>query len=785
MPTAVQHLTLANGLQVTLRHAAHLKRSAAALRVHAGSHDAPRAWPGLAHFLEHLLFLGTDAFPLDDGLMRHVQRQGGQVNASTRERTTDFFCEVPTPAFAGALERLCDMLAHPRFDHERQLREREVLHAEFIAWSRNRQAQRLHTLLQSAQDGHPLSAFHAGNRFSLPVHSAAFQQALRRFHQQFYQGGQMTLSLVGPQSLAALEALAQQFGAMLPGGEKIIPARPPKLTAQAPAQSTRQLDVLFACEHLPEGYEAAIAFLGTWMADTRPGGLLAKLRQRGWLDDFHFTPLYQHAGQALLQVHFGLSATALADEVNRLLRDWLRFLSKADLQGLNQEYAAIQQCREQAASALELARQDSSGQPFQALDTNALNAFACLLDSSLGGGRQHANAWKLPDPEPLLGVASRPATHCPLPAGLTLSTALPSKRSHGVLYLRWHSSSCLRDRLWKVLERALRPLAERASRAAVTLEFSACQGFWQMRCAGNPAAVVAVVEEALTHLQAPAPSSWQAGADTAEPLIPIRALLQQLPQVIAGRHDGPLPSCILTPDDLRALWQHATWQGMASGFASADQHNLNAVLAQIPGTPGMHPPTQLDNTLRWEQAAPADSESAVLLFYSIPAHSEAAWRLLAQLLQGPFYQRLRVELQLGYAVFSAVRQVQGCTGLVLGVQSPGASQAEIIDHIVQFLTAFAAGCTLDEAARLALASQFDETLMSNTDVAEWAWQAQLAGRPEATLEAMKAAMLNVTEAQLERALQHLCSSELGVLCLANSPAPDSGWPLEPRSARVD
>ncbi|MCS5515420.1 insulinase family protein [Pseudomonas qingdaonensis] len=96
------HLTLPNGLHVTLRHAPRLKRCAAAVRVRAGSHDAPNAWPGLAHFLEHLFFLGNPRFAIDDALMRYVQRQGGQVNASTRERTTDFFFEVPAAAFEGA-----------------------------------------------------------------------------------------------------------------------------------------------------------------------------------------------------------------------------------------------------------------------------------------------------------------------------------------------------------------------------------------------------------------------------------------------------------------------------------------------------------------------------------------------------------------------------------------------------------------------------------------------------------------------------------------------------------
>jgi len=125
MPDATRHLTLANGLRLTLRHAPHLTRAAAALRVHAGSHDAPPKWPGLAHFLEHLFFLGTPRFPLADGLMRYVQALGGQVNASTRERTTDFFFEVPPAALDGGLQRLCQMLAEPDLTIDRQRRERD------------------------------------------------------------------------------------------------------------------------------------------------------------------------------------------------------------------------------------------------------------------------------------------------------------------------------------------------------------------------------------------------------------------------------------------------------------------------------------------------------------------------------------------------------------------------------------------------------------------------------------------------------------------------------------
>ncbi|NER60866.1 pyrroloquinoline quinone biosynthesis protein PqqF, partial [Pseudomonas sp. MAFF212428] len=216
MPSA--RLTLTNGLQVTLRHAPHLKRCAAAIRVRAGSHDAPQAWPGLAHFLEHLFFLGNARFPVDDALMRYVQRQGGQVNASTRERTTDFFFEVPVAAFEGGLTRLCEMLARPQAGLAQQQREREVIHAEFIAWARNPEAQRQFALLQCVSAQHPLAAFHAGNRYSLPLYAGRFQQALKDFHQRFYHAGQMTLSLVGPQSLSVLQGLAEHAGALFAPG---------------------------------------------------------------------------------------------------------------------------------------------------------------------------------------------------------------------------------------------------------------------------------------------------------------------------------------------------------------------------------------------------------------------------------------------------------------------------------------------------------------------------------------------------------------------------------------
>ena len=165
------------------------------------------------------------------------------------------------------------------------------------------------------------------------------------------------------------------------------------------------------------------------------------------------------------------------------------------------------------------------------------------------------------------------------------------------------------------------------------------------------------------------------------------------------------------------------------------------------------------------------SEHALLLFCPLPAARQGSGRLLAQLLQGPVYQRLRVELQLGYAVFSTFRQIEGIGGLLFGVQSPHASQAEILDHLRELL---GRGVTLDAVARQALAEQFDENAMANADVTEWAWQTHLAKEPGGLL-ALRRSILNTQQADLDGLLRDLLGTDWPWLCLANSAAPEASW----------
>lgn len=797
--------TLANGLRVTLRHAPGLKRSAAVLRVAAGSHDVPLDWPGLAHFLEHLFFLGTEHFPPGENLMAYVQRHGGQVNARTSERTTDFFFELPPAAFADGLERLWDMLTHPHLDEADQLREREVLHAEFIAWSQDTAAQRQMALHDGLSAAHPLRGFHAGNRDSLAVMQPEFQTALHDFYRKFYQSGQMTLSLAGPQSIEALQALAEQFGAHMPKGEAVVRQTPPRLveSAQAGYQQTREgcLDLLFTFEDLPAASPQALDFLCTWLNASKPGGLLATLRQRGLADSLKATPLYEFAGQALLHIELKFDNDRAPNEIQPLLHDWLGFFAaQEDWAPLREEFTALLQCRQETESALQLARRDSEEREGP-LSENDLVRLREIL-KQLHPADKVIEQWQLPVPNPFLHTASEPpraglirgqtSAHRGLRtfaqdrsrgrrerSPMQFSQALADNTGEGAVYLRWRLTTQAPPDFQARLNRHLQDLREDARQAGVDVTFEPSGNQWLLKLVGLQAPMPMVLEHVLTKLEQPLPI---ARALNETPLMPIRHLLKELPRYCQG---SLLPSTSPMPYSDQSLWATAQWDGLAIGLSAATQGAMGPALARVTGIAGQEAaPMQSPAGQRiWHRLQTHGDEQAVLLFCPTPTRTlsdEAAWRLLAQLCQTPFYQRLRVELQLGYAVFSGLRQIDGQTGLLFGAQSPSASAGQLIVHIEQFLSKLPELLQqIDDSTltsqQLALAAQFQSASLPCAQAAELLWQGKLAAHPSDYLQQLSDAIVLLDREQLQDAARRLIEADGGWYCLANGACQGAPW----------
>ncbi len=827
---------LANGLRVTMVQAPHAQKAAAFVRIAAGSHDAPPQYPGLAHFLEHLLFLGSRGFSTEDGLLSFGRAWGGEVNASTRERHTEYFFEVPADKLADGLRRLCDMLARPLLDVAAQLREREVLQAEFIARGQDRDTLCDAAIGQALADGHPCSAFHAGNRDTLKVEQPAFQRALHDFHQRFYQTGQMQLVLVGPQTPDELRQLAQTHSAVLRPAPALpqsvapalLPLRANALRLQVPA-GVAQLTLCFALEGLCEGYSQAVDFLETWLTHEGPDGLLDTLRSRGWCDAVRVRRVYQQGEQALLCLDFELSEATDAHgraSLRGAVFDWLRFFAEHDdWLPWRQQYERICAVRLSSAAPAQVARHLAEGSADSGETPEALRTLLGLLradnlvdvhssaepvqsqrqagftlylieEAPLAASMERWN-WRMPPENRLLDPSAvlEQGPYHERAVGLEfLPVPSQSAGQRGAgLFVRWQFAERAPQGLFAVLRVALGPLLQEAEQAGVKVRFQNQENGWELLAVGRAGLFAPLLREIAEVLRHPCAAAWSQGARrhqqtcaraSNEPLV--RQLWQRLPEMFnpGANCDLELPA---TTDVLARSWQMATRQALAVAVVDELRDDLSRSLSKLPGH--ARSDVSVDDAggslaqprsgWFWKQALPCAEETALVLFCPVPVASpqvEIAWRLIGRLLESPFFQRLRTELQLGYAVFCGFRHVARRPGLLFAVQSPNASAAEIVQHLDEFL----------HAQRERIGSLTEETLQplrtslraavqnQSADPAEYAaqvWYARLTGQPCVSVADVDNPGLEV----VVDCYQMLLDAAGGGYVLANASSPCGRW----------
>jgi len=198
-----RRFVLPNGLKVLLLSDPKLNKSSASLDVGAGSYSDPANRQGLAHFLEHMLFLGTEKYPDVSDYGNYLKSNGGYNNAFTAGSHTNFLLEIRHEAFEGALDRLAQFFIAPRFTPEFTEREMNAVNSENQknlendAW---RQYQLQNTLYRP---GHPAHHFSTGNRDTL---GGTTHDELVAFYRSHYSAERMALVAMGKASLDQLES---------------------------------------------------------------------------------------------------------------------------------------------------------------------------------------------------------------------------------------------------------------------------------------------------------------------------------------------------------------------------------------------------------------------------------------------------------------------------------------------------------------------------------------------------------------------------------------------------
>ncbi len=209
----VEKLVLENGLQVYLVSDPGAEQSAAGLAVDAGSWEDPREYPGMAHFLEHMLFMGTGAYPNEFEYMQYINDHGGSVNAFTASDRTVYMFSVNNDAYDESLDRFSHFFIDPLFSPNcinRELHAVDQEHSKNIEHDGWRQYM---ILKESGNPGHPNSGFSTGNAQTL---SGIPQSALRNWYETHYSADQMHLVMLSPLSIEEMRDLAVQDFSRVP-----------------------------------------------------------------------------------------------------------------------------------------------------------------------------------------------------------------------------------------------------------------------------------------------------------------------------------------------------------------------------------------------------------------------------------------------------------------------------------------------------------------------------------------------------------------------------------------
>lgn len=233
-----RRLVLPNQLKVMLVSDPGVERSGAALSVAVGSLDDPAGRPGVAHFLEHMLFLGTKKYPEAGSYQKYLNSHAGFSNAYTADDHTNYFFEMTHEGFEEGLDRFAWFFIGPSFDQEYAEREVKAVDSEHSKnlendYWRVRQVQR-----NTYDPGHPINRFSTGNLQTL---AGVGNAELRDFHRRQYSSNRMALAVVGKQPLDELEKLVRErFGQI--ENRRLAPNRYPEVYLK-PKEVLRVLSV--------------------------------------------------------------------------------------------------------------------------------------------------------------------------------------------------------------------------------------------------------------------------------------------------------------------------------------------------------------------------------------------------------------------------------------------------------------------------------------------------------------------------------------------------------------
>jgi insulysin len=337
----MKSITLGNNLEILLISSSSYNKSSAAMDVATGSLEDPTNALGMAHFLEHMLFLGTKKYPSVGEYSEYLSTHQGMSNAYTDREHTNYYFEVNTEAYEGALDRFSQFFIEPLFLQEYVEREMNAVHSEHQknlnsdGWRKRR----VYDLL--VEKNHPRQKFDVG---TLETLKKIKTKDLIDFYHKQYSANQMKLVLMSSLPLDAMAALAKdKFSAIIDNkrpthkySDKVYADKDlPMEVSIKTIKDLRELELIFPTPSQTNYWKSKPTRLITFLIGHEgKGSLLSLLKQKGlatsvgaWFDERNY------AGE----FHFRISLTEKGlEQKNDLIHLFFSYVKLLETQKLPQ-----------------------------------------------------------------------------------------------------------------------------------------------------------------------------------------------------------------------------------------------------------------------------------------------------------------------------------------------------------------------------------------------------------------------------------------------------------------
>lgn len=373
---------LSNGITVITERMDFVRSVSAGFWVTAGSRHEPSRQNGISHFVEHMLFKGTETRSAED-LARQMDALGGYTDAYTSREVVCYSFKVLDENLAQAMEIQADLILHPRFDPEDIEKEKGVVLEELKMGADSPETFLSDIFVRHFWKRHPLGQPIIGTKKTILSFT---RDALRRFHQDYYRPENLTITAAGRLEHDRFVELAEHhLGQLRPGGVR------PRAKAPVPAapvllRKRRSLQQVHLCLGAPSVAAADPRFYAAFLLNSILGGgmssrLFQNIRERQGLAYSIFSDIQVYQDAGMISVCAGTSA----DSARRLLQAVM-----AEIRRLRQEPPPAEElahAKQTARSGMLLALETTSSrmtnlarQWFTLRRFLALDEVAALLD---------------------------------------------------------------------------------------------------------------------------------------------------------------------------------------------------------------------------------------------------------------------------------------------------------------------------------------------------------------------------------------------------------------------